>query len=153
MQTAYRKKIFKKAAGVAAGATLLMIAPSTAASDQSPTASNDGQAALSRLLEGRIAGAPQDCVRLARGTSLYKFEGVGLAYKMGRTVYVNVPYNSEDVDESDSFKKPRSFGYSYYKTRDEVCHKDLMMTIDRHGERLTGYLVLNRFVPYYQSDS
>ena len=126
------KRIFLSAA-LAAG---VMAALPVGASE----ARDEGQAELARLLEGRVAGEPQSCVRTMR-----IIEGTAIVVGRGNTIYVNVPRHPDSLDEDDAMKIRR--------TSSQLCRTDIVTTFDRTGGIYTGNIFLGDFVPYKKTDS
>ncbi|UZK65844.1 DUF6491 family protein [Sphingomonas sp. M1-B02] len=96
---------------------------------------------LAEALEGRVAGAPQDCIS-AQGTNGPRIIDAGtILYSDGRRTYVNKleascpglsPYDTIVIELHGS----------------QICRNDLFRTIDP-GNRIPGpYCRLAKFVPY-----
>ena len=126
------KRIFLSAA-LAAG---VMAALPVGASE----ARDEGQAELARLLEGRVAGEPQSCVRTMPSTQLRIIEGTAIVVGRGNTIYVNVPRDPDALDDGDALK--------IRKTSNSLCRTDIVTTFDRSGGFYTGNIFLGDFVPY-----
>ena len=131
------KRIFLSAA-LAAG---VMAALPVGASE----ARDEGQAELARLLDGRVAGEPQSCVRTMPSTQLRIIEGTAIVVGRGNTIYVNVPRHPDSLDEDDAMKIRR--------TSSQLCRTDIVTTFDRTGGIYTGNIFLGDFVPYKKTDS
>lgn len=95
---------------------------------------------LEKLLDGRIAGKPTNCISNADTRDLEIIYGVALVYRSGSTLYVNRPKNPEDLD-SDDILVIRPSG-------SQLCRLDMVHTVDRMGHFTTGFINLGDFVPY-----
>ena len=122
------------ATALAAG---VMLATTAAPALASP---EEGREKLAKLLEGRVAGEPQDCIRTLPVTNFQIIDGTALVYKAGPILYVNVPQDPQYLDDRDGIQT-RTFG-----TR--LCNYDVVTTFDRHHGHYTGNLFLGDFVPY-----
>lgn len=118
---------------IAAGT--LFAAPALAQEAQS-----EGQAELAELLEGRIAGEPQSCVRTYPNTHIDIIDGTALVIERGSTLYVNIPQHPESLDDDDALKIRR--------TSSQLCRSDIVTTFDSSGGFYTGNVFLGDFVPY-----
>lgn len=95
---------------------------------------------LEKLLEGRVAGKPTNCISNADIRDLEIIDGVALVYHSGSTLYVNRPKNPEDLDSDDILVIRPSGG--------QLCRLDMVHTVDRVGHFTTGFINLGDFVPY-----
>jgi len=103
-----------------------------------------GDAKLAKLLEGRVAGEPRSCINTRIHSSSQVIDGTALVYGSGRTIWVNVPSNADDLDDSDILLT-RQFG-------SELCRQDIVTTLDRMGGFYTGNVFLSQFVPYTRTN-
>lgn len=125
---------------IAAG--MMLAAPATAQDAQTK-----GQAELAELLEGRVAGEPESCVRTFPNTSVNIIDKTAIVVDRGRTIYVNIPLHPETLDDNDALKI-KKFGNA---TR--LCRTDIITTFDTGGGFYTGNVFLSDFVPYTRVDS
>lgn len=114
----------------------LALATTGAAAGDRPT----GEERLAKLLEGRVAGAPESCIRTFPSPQLTVIDGTALVYKRGSTLWVNRTEHPRDIDDNDALVS-RQFG-----TR--LCSTDIVTTIDRNAMFYTGNIFLSEFVPY-----
>ncbi len=119
----------------------LMAAPAVFAQD-APTPGK-GDIKLAKMLEGRVAGEPQSCIRIHPGTSATVIDGTALVYKVGRTLYVNIPSNADTIDRRDTMVRRASDG-------SRICRTDIINTVDQTSGFFTGSIFLDDFVPYRQ---
>lgn len=120
-------------AAIAAGA---LFAGPAAADEAKPK----GQAELAKLLEGRVAGEPQNCVQSFPNMHMRIIDGTAIVIERGSTVYVNIPQHPESLDDDDAMKIRR--------TGSQLCRTDMVTTFDRTGGFYTGNIFLGDFVPY-----
>ena len=114
---------------------LLAAAPAVA-SQQS-----DSDAELQKLLEGRVAGKPVNCLNLTETRNSQIVEGKAIVYGTGKTIYVNVPRSGADSLRDDDIMVTRPFG-------SQLCSVDSVRFVDRAGGFPRGFAVLGEFVPY-----
>jgi hypothetical protein len=104
----------------------------------------ENQAKLARMLEGRTAGEPVTCVTTFRSDKLQVIEGVALVYDAGDTIYVARPTEPDALRRDDVVVIKRFGG--------QLCHSDIIRTVDRTGGYTTGVLFLEKWVPYKKPD-
>ncbi|MDB5693372.1 MAG: hypothetical protein JWO81_2435 [Alphaproteobacteria bacterium] len=100
-----------------------------------------GEAELAKLLEGRSAGAPVDCIDLSRVYSSHIVDRTAIVYEVGSTLYVNRPRaGAESLDSWDAMVlKP--FDH-------ELCRVDVVQMLDAGSHFMKGSVFLGDFVPY-----
>lgn len=99
-----------------------------------------GEEKLAKMLEGRVPGEPQSCIRTFPSANLTIVDGTALVYKQGRTLWVNVPAHPRWLDDSDALLT-RTYGT-------QLCSTDIVTTFDRGSGHYTGNIFLGEFVPY-----
>lgn len=102
------------------------------------------EARLAKMLEGRTAGEPVNCITTFRSDKLEVIEYVGLVYDAGDVIYVSRPSNPETLRRDDVVVINR-FG-------SQLCHTDIIRTVDRQGGYHTGVLFLEKFVPWKKAE-
>lgn len=118
---------------VLAGAALL-VAPAVAARD-------NPDVQLQKLLAGRVAGEPVNCIDIGRATSSTIIDGKAIVYRIGSRLYVNVPRSYPQSLDSDDTLVTRTFG-------SQLCSSDFVNTVDRTSGFPRGPVFLGKFVPY-----
>jgi hypothetical protein len=96
---------------------------------------------LAKLLEGRVAGEPQDCIYLPRIRSSEIIDGTAIVYDAGSTIYVNRPRNGADTLDDDDIMVTDTHGSS-------LCRIDIVRLHDRTSFFYDGFVGLGDFVPY-----
>jgi hypothetical protein len=120
------------------GVSLLATAPA-----QAGTRREAGrEAELARALEGRVAGAPVDCLNLRDIRSTRIVDRTAILYEgPGGTLFLNRPdagqssLNGWDVMVTDTHG-------------DRLCSIDVVQLYDRGLQMRTGSVFLGEFVPY-----
>lgn len=100
----------------------------------------ENEAKLARMLEGRTAGEPVNCIAALRSNRLEVIEHVGIVYDAGATIYVARPNNPESLGRDDVVVIDRHGG--------QLCNTDVIRTVDRYQGFTTGAVFLDNFVPY-----
>ena len=111
-----------------------------------PIGQTEGQQELAKMLEGRVAGEPERCLRDFPHTRMTMIDGTALVFRKGGTVWVNRTRNPEDIDDRD-----RLVVRKFSATR--TCRTDVVTTEDRVNGFYTGTLFLTDFVPYRLPES
>ncbi len=104
------------------------------------TAEERGAAKFAELTEGRVAGEPKSCVSAMRSNDIEVIEHVGIAYEQGDTLWI-----ARATD-------PRSLGRHDVPIIDrfgsQLCRQDVIRTVDRYSQFVSGVVFLEDFVPY-----
>jgi len=130
-----------------AAAALALVATQSVAADDSKsdepqsTEMTKGEQKLAKMLEGRVAGEPQRCIRTRLNDRLRVIDGTAYVYGSGRTIYVQRTKHPEDIDRDDMIVQ-RRFSASH------LCRLDLATTAERVGGIFTGVVLFDDFVPY-----
>lgn len=127
-------------------ATAMVAIPSAGAETATAEAPSKGEIKLAKMLEGRVAGEPQRCIRNFPQTNLTVIDGTALVYKSGRTLYVNVPKNPRTLDDRDALVRRTSMG-------SRLCNTDIITTVDLSAGHYTGNVLLGEFIPYRKAEA
>lgn len=128
-----------------ATATALALAGMAFAPAAAEEAPGKGEAKLAKMLEGRVAGDPVNCVRTFPNARVSIIDGTAIVVRSGNTLYVNVPAHPEDLDDRDTMVT-RTFGT-------QICRTDQVTTFDSTAGIYTGNIFLGEFVPYRRAES
>lgn len=101
----------------------------------------DPEAKLAKLLEGRVAGEPQDCISMLGTNSSQVFDGTAIVYKSGGTYWVNRPRGGASSLDDDDILVTRLTG-------SQLCSIDPVLLHDRTSHMYRGFVSLGEFVPY-----
>lgn len=123
--------------GIVAAASALLLVGATADARSRLT----GEQQLAKLLEGRVAGKPVDCIYMPTVGSSTVIDKTAIVYDSGRTVYVQRPkVGAESLDDDDILvTELRS---------SQLCSIDTVQLRDRNGQFWRGFVGLDKFVPY-----
>ena len=116
------------------------VALTGAASATAETRAEKGEAQLAKMLEGRTAGEPVQCISALRGDRVQVIEHVGIVYDAGKTIYVARTSHPNQLDYWDVPVIERFGG--------QLCRHDIRRTIDRSSGHISGVVFLDDFVPY-----
>ena len=131
----------KTIAAVLAAATVLSL---SVAADARPRITPEAK--LAKLLDGRVAGKPQDCIFLPsiRGSRI--IDNTAIVYEAGRTLWVNRPRSGAESLDDDDILVTKLHSSS-------LCSIDIVELRDRYGYFYNGFVGLGEFVPYRKVDS
>ncbi|HSJ77585.1 MAG TPA: hypothetical protein VK913_02520 [Erythrobacter sp.] len=133
------------AGSIAAALALAAALPAAAQSDVETTAEaapeTKGEKRLAKLLEGRVAGEPQRCIRTLPNQRMQTIDRTAYVYGSGGTIYVQRTRDPGSINDNDALVA-RRFNAS------ELCRLDVMTTIDRVNGIFTGAVFFEDFVPY-----
>jgi hypothetical protein len=128
----------KKLALILAGAALALTGAGGASAKTSLLEKNEAR--LARMLEGRTAGEPVNCINAMRSYDIRVIEKVGVVYNAGDTIYVA---RVTDPNMLDPWEVP-----VFERFGSQLCATDIIRTVDRASGFFTGAVFLNDFVPY-----
>jgi hypothetical protein len=98
------------------------------------------EAKLARMLEGRTAGEPVNCISALNSNRMEVIDHVGIVYDAGDTIYVARPTDPRQLGRNDVVVINRFGG--------QLCTNDVIRTVDRYQGFTTGAVFLEKFVPY-----
>jgi len=122
---------------IAAAAGALMLAGTAA--DAKPRLTGEEQ--LAKLLDGRVAGKPVDCITLTQIGSSTVIDKTAIVYGSGSTLYVQRPRTGAESLDSDDILVTRL-------TTSQLCSIDTVQLHDRNSQFWRGFVGLDKFVPY-----
>ncbi len=121
-------------------AAILAAAP--AAAKEKPT----GEEKLAKMLEGRVAGQPQDCITLSSASSSQVVDKTAIVYRIGGTLWVNRPRGGAESLDDDNILVTKLTG-------GRLCSIDTVELHDRNSHMYAGFVALGEFVPYRKIDT
>ena len=128
----------KTVAAVLAAATLLSL--SVAADARSRMAPEEK---LAKLLDGRVAGEPRDCIYLPSIHGSRIIDRTAIVYDAGRTLWVNRPrIGAESLDDNDILVT------DIHGSGSQLCSIDIVRLHDQSSFFYSGFVGLGEFVPY-----
>ncbi|MDO9364453.1 MAG: hypothetical protein Q7T60_16115 [Sphingopyxis sp.] len=96
---------------------------------------------LAKLLEGRVAGEPRDCISLSTARSSQIIDKTAIVYKVGSTLWVNRPKGGAGSLDDDDILVTRT-------SSSQLCSIDTIELRDRTSHFYSGFVSLGEFVPY-----
>lgn len=100
-----------------------------------------GEQQLAKLLEGRVAGEPVDCINPATTWNTRIIDKTAIVYDAGNVIYVNRPADPRSLDSDDVMvTEVRGAG--------QLCSVDIVRLHDRNGMWYRGFVGLEKFTPY-----
>jgi hypothetical protein len=100
-----------------------------------------GEARLAKLLDGRVAGEPQSCIRSDPRQRSQTIDGTAYVYGSGNTIYVQRTRHPDSINDRDALVINRFSG-------NQLCRVDIATTIDPVTGIFTGVVQFDDFVPY-----
>ena len=98
---------------------------------------------LAKLLEGRIAGEPQNCITLSMARSSQVIDKTAIVYRVGSTLWVNRPEGGASSLDDDDILVTKLSG-------SQLCSIDTVQLHDRSSHMYSGFVSLGKFVPYWR---
>ena len=124
-----------------AAAAISLVACETTDS-QPEQRSAEAQATYDRMLAGKTAGRPANCLPLLRSHDMVVIDDDTILYRDGRTTYVNHPLGSCNLLGRGSYALvTRSSG-------SQLCRGDIANVVDATTGVTVGSCALGDFVPY-----
>ena len=117
-------------------ATALAAAPGAAAKEKLAP-----EQQLAKLLDGRVAGEPKDCISLPTIDSSQIIDKTAIVYRDGSTLWVNRPRSGADSLDDDDVLVTKTTG-------SQLCSIDTVQLHDRSSHFWRGFVSLGEFVPY-----
>lgn len=99
------------------------------------------EAQLEKMLDGRLAGEPQNCINLSSARSSTIIDGTAIVYRAGSTLWVNRPKGGAESLDDDDILVTKTTG-------SQLCSIDAVQLVDRTSHMYSGFVSLGDFVPY-----
>lgn len=123
------------------GAAILAVLPASAmaAPKQTP------EQKLEKILDGRVAGAPSNCIPLYSVSNTQIIDKTAIVYHAGRTIWVNRPASgASSLDDRDTMVT-KTVG-------SQLCSIDTVQLVDGGSRSWRGFVNLGEFIPYRRAD-
>lgn len=101
-----------------------------------------GEAKLAKMLDGRVAGQPTDCIRTWTRNDMRTIDGTAYVFGHGDVIYVNRTQHPRSIDENNTLVVRST------ATGTQLCRTDQITTFDNGGQFYTGNVFLADFIPY-----
>ncbi|MES2057086.1 MAG: hypothetical protein V4564_14230 [Pseudomonadota bacterium] len=100
------------------------------------------EAKLAKILDGRVAGAPVNCIQLYNIQSSEIVDKTAIVYR-GRngTLYVNRVNGSAAFLDDDDILVSKTYS-------SQLCSIDIIQLVDRSSRMSSGSVSLGEFIPY-----
>lgn len=125
----------------AAAASALALTGTVAAAQ---TTAEKGEERLAKMLEGRVAGEPKQCIPALNSNRLQIIDETAVVYDGGSTIWVARPRDPDMLDKFDVVVIER--------TGSQLCANDVRRTVDRSTGIMSGVIFLDDFVPYTKAE-
>lgn len=145
IQTSPRLLGALSALALLAGAPTVVAAQDEDSDVQAEASMTKGEQRLAKMLEGRVAGEPQTCIRTIPTQQITTIEGTAYVYGRGNTIYVQRTRSPEAIDRSDTLVVRRFNG-------SQLCRQDVATTVDPVNGFFIGVVQFADFVPYTRVD-
>ena len=120
---------------------LMLLAAMTLASPAIAAGRDAPDVQLQKMLVGRVAGKPVNCISLSGSNSSEIIDGKAIVYRVGSRLYVNEPRSGAQSLHRDDILVTRTTG-------SQLCSIDTVRLIDRGSRFPRGFVSLGQFVPY-----
>jgi hypothetical protein len=100
-----------------------------------------GEEQLAKMLEGRVAGKPVNCINPAFYSSVRVFDKTAIVYESGRTMYLQRPRSGLNSLDNNAVLVTNIRG-------SQLCSVDIVRLQDRTTFFYRGFIGLGEFVPY-----
>lgn len=101
-----------------------------------------GEKRLAKMLEGRVAGEPTDCIRTLPTERSTTIDRTAYVYGRGNTIYVQRTKNPEQIRRRDALIIQRLGAGT------QLCKLDIATTVDPVTGIFTGAVFFDDFIPY-----
>lgn len=130
------KYMFRSALLTAATGIILLAAAPAQAKEKLT-----GEQQLAKMLEGRVAEKPVNCISLSTGNeNTTVIDKTAIVYGWGSVIYVNRPTNADSLNSNDVMIT--------HPTTGQNCSLDTVQLRDRTMYSYNGFVGLQQFVPY-----
>ncbi len=100
-----------------------------------------GEALVDKLVAGRVAGPPVDCIQLYNVRSTTIVDKTAILYDTGSVIYVNRPRGGADSLDDDDIMVTNLHSSS-------LCRIDIVNMQERTSFMYSGFVALGDFIPY-----
>lgn len=133
--------MFRSALYALCGAAMIAALPSAATAAPKPTSEQK----LEKILEGRVAGEPRNCIPLHSVNSSQIIDNTAIIYRAGRTIWVNRPASGANSLDSGATMVTKTHS-------SQLCSIDTVQLVDASSRSWRGFVNLGEFVPYRRAD-
>ena len=101
-----------------------------------------GQKRLERMLDGRVAGEPRNCIQSLPTQRFTTINRTAYVFGRGDTIWVQRTRRPDQINDRETLVM-RRFGAAT-----QICKQDVATTIDPFTRIFTGAVFFEEFVPY-----
>ncbi|MEM6856893.1 MAG: hypothetical protein AAF559_03405 [Pseudomonadota bacterium] len=101
-----------------------------------------GEKRLAKMLEGRVAGDPQNCIRNLPTERTRTIDGAAYVFGSGNTIYVQRTTDPKRIDDRETLVIRRFGGGG------RLCRQEAVRTVDPVTGIFGGGVIFVDFVPY-----
>jgi hypothetical protein len=124
------------------GLSVVLVLATASAAAAAPREKLSGEATLAKLLEGRVAGKPKDCINLRDIQGSEIIDGTAIVYHMpGNQLLVNLPRGGASSLREDDILLTKTYG-------GDLCAPEIVNLLDSTTRFQRGFVSLGPFVPY-----
>ena len=124
------------------GLAVVLVLATASGVAAAPREKLSGEARLAKLLEGRVAGKPVDCIHLSDIQGSEIIEGAAIVYHMpGNRLFVNRPRGGASSLHEDDVLVTKSYG-------GDLCTPEVVNLVDSASHFPRGFVSLGPFIPY-----
>jgi hypothetical protein len=124
------------------GLVALLVLATASGAAAAPREKLSGEARLAKLLEGRVAEKPTDCIHLSNIQGSEIIDGTAIVYHMpGNRLFVNRPRGGAYSLREDDVLVTKTYG-------GDLCAPEVVNLVDSASRFPRGFVTLGQFVPY-----
>jgi hypothetical protein len=101
-----------------------------------------GEIRLAKLLQGRVAGQPTNCIRTLPSNDMTVIDKTAIVFGHGSVIYVNRTQDPDSIDDHNALLVRKHGDPS------RLCKTDVVTSFDPNAHFYTGNVMLTEFVPY-----
>lgn len=124
-----------------AASLALLALPGAAIAGDKAEPNAKGEAQLAKMLEGRVAGKPINCITNSMLRDSTVIDKTAIVYRSGSKLYVNRPRSGAQQLGGDDILVTQIYG-------SQLCNVDKVDLVDRGSRMWSGFVLLGDFVPY-----
>ena len=124
------------------GLAVVLVLATASGAAAAPREKLSGEAELAKVLEGRVAGKPTNCIHLSDIQGSEIIDGTAIVYRMpGNQLFVNRPRGGASSLREDDILLTKTYG-------GDLCAPEIVTLLDSMSRFQRGFVSLGQFVPY-----
>ncbi|MEM1195568.1 MAG: hypothetical protein AAGH57_05645 [Pseudomonadota bacterium] len=109
---------------------------------EEPREMTKGEKRLAKMLEGRVAGEPENCIRLRPNESSRTIDKTAYVFGRGGTIWVQRTTRPDRIDDRNTLVIARAGAAS------RLCRQQTIQTVDQTSGAFSGTVILVEFIPF-----